>query len=57
MGPICFWKPDGPPDDGWRIPMKALILAILISVSVASAQAAAYHAPSYNYYQLNWMAD
>ena len=36
--------------------MKAMILAILIGVSVASAQAA-YHAPTYNYHQNNWMAD
>ena len=33
--------------------MKAMILAILISVSAASAQAA-YHAPAYDYYQNNW---
>ena len=56
MGPVCLPKPDRPPDDGWRLPMKAMVLAILISVSAASAQAA-YHAPAYNYYQNNWVAD
>jgi hypothetical protein len=41
--------------------MKAMILAALIGIGAASAQAAAYHAPAYhapayNYYQNNWMA-
>jgi hypothetical protein len=45
------------PDDGWRIPMKALILAVLIGIGTASAQASTYHAPAYNYYQNNWTAD
>jgi hypothetical protein len=36
--------------------MKALILATLIGIGAANAQALAYHAPAYNYYQNNWMA-
>jgi hypothetical protein len=49
-------KPDISPDDGWRIPMIAMILAALISIGAACAQAAAYHTPAYDYYQNNWMA-
>jgi hypothetical protein len=49
-------KPDISPDDGWRNPMKALVLAALIGIGAANAQAA-YHAPAYNYYQNNWTAD
>jgi hypothetical protein len=37
--------------------MKAMILAILIGIGAASAQASAYHVPAYNYYQNNWVAD
>ncbi len=39
------------------LPMKALILAVLIGIGTASAQASTYHAPAYNYYQNNWTAD
>jgi hypothetical protein len=35
--------------------MKALILAALIGLGAANAQAS-YHTPSYNYYQNNWTA-
>jgi len=33
-----------------------MILAALIGIGAASTQAAAYHAPTYNYYQNNWTA-
>jgi hypothetical protein len=49
-------KPDISPDDRWRIPMKALVLAALIGLGAANGQAS-YHAPAYNYYQNNWTAN
>jgi hypothetical protein len=56
MGPVCPSKPDILLDDGWRFPMKAMILAALIGIGAACAQAAAYHTPAYDYYQNNWTA-
>jgi hypothetical protein len=39
-----------------RIRVKAIILAALIGICAACAQAAVYHTPVYDYYQNSWTA-
>jgi hypothetical protein len=49
-------RSDISPDDGLRIPMKALVLAAPNGIGAADAQIA-YHTSAYNHYQNNWTAN
>ena len=61
MPSIHTSKPDKMPGPEWRNPMKALILAALLSLAIgagtsfANDETLAYQAPAHNYYQNNWM--
>jgi hypothetical protein len=53
-------KPDMSPGDKWTIPMRTIILAAAIAMTLGmesvNAETQPYHAPAHNYYQNNWMA-
>ena len=40
-----------------KILMRAAFTVLILGITAAEGQAAQYHAPAYNYYQNNWMAD
>jgi hypothetical protein len=57
---LALKKPDTSPDWRWRNPMRTMILAAIVALSLditgANAQSQSYQTPAHNYYQNNWMA-